>query len=100
LSNVFPLANIDTKSSADDDDDDEEEEEEDESVAKCWGQVKVPFHQFVKLRMQEKWSETPDRNMYVCLPLAVVKLCQVHYSCPAQCVARLLHAEVDGTQQA
>jgi hypothetical protein len=68
LSNVFPLAKINTKSSAEDyeDEEDEDEEDEDESVEKRWTQVKVLFHQFVKLRMQEKWSETPDRNMYVC----------------------------------
>jgi len=97
LSDVFPLANIDMKSSEDDDDD---EEEEDESIAKYWIQVKYLFDQSVKFKIREKWAETPDRNMYVCPPLAVVKLCRVHHSCPAQCVARSLHVEVDSTQQA
>jgi hypothetical protein len=65
LSNVFPLANIYAEE-YDDDDDDDDDEDEDESVAKCWAQVKVLFHQFVKFRIREKWSETPDRKMYVC----------------------------------
>jgi hypothetical protein len=90
LSDVFPLANIHAKSSADDDDYDYE----DESI-KCWTQVKYLFDQSVKFRIREKWAETPDRNMYVCPLLAVVKLCCVHYSCPAQCVARSLNVEVD-----
>jgi len=60
LSNVFPLANIDTKYSVEDEED--EDEDEDESVAKCWAQVKVLFLQFVKFRIREKWSETPDEK--------------------------------------
>jgi hypothetical protein len=61
LSNVFPLANIDTNYSVEDEDE-EDEEDEDESVAKRWAQVKILFHQFVKLRIREKWSETPDEK--------------------------------------
>jgi len=83
LADVFPLANINMKSSAGDDEEDDEDEEEhvDELVEKHWAQVKVLFHQFVKFRIQEKWSETPDRKKYVRAPLAVVKRCHVHYSC-------------------
>jgi len=97
LSNVFPLANIDTKYSVEDEED--EDEDEDESVANCWAQVKVLFLQFVKFRIREKWSEHQTKNVRVC-SACCGKLRHVHYSCPAQCVARLLHAEGDGTQQA
>lgn len=69
LSDVFPLATINVKSSANEDEEDEDdgsgyeyeyEYDEVELVEDHWAQVNVLFRQFVNVKIQKKWSERPD----------------------------------------